>query len=192
MWVDIAPYWTLLTAVPVECTRFTHHWLWWLKTQETQVSAPCLTEFLMDHNQTWHVGWYHPTTPIYCRSGRMHTSCMSEFGLYQARLSAFSPSFSWIFFQLNFNNFFLILICNGPNWRSRTTFTAPNSAAACLFFLFVRSCFHFRYNSVLRSQVTICYFFKLFTLFLPLLRTFHRYIWKCLSVKYIMYIRLNL
>ena len=59
----LPPYWTLLTGVPVGCTRVTHHWLWWLKTQETQVSAPFLTEFLMDHNQTWHVGWYHPTDP---------------------------------------------------------------------------------------------------------------------------------
>ena len=53
-----------LNAVTVGCTGVTHHWLWWLKTLETQVSRPFLTELLMDHNQTWHVGWYyHPTDP---------------------------------------------------------------------------------------------------------------------------------
>ena len=60
----LPPYWTLFTAVPVGCTGVTHHWLWWLKTLETEVSAAFLTEFLMDDHQTWHVGWYcHPTEP---------------------------------------------------------------------------------------------------------------------------------
>ena len=60
--------------------------------------------------------------PIYCRSGRMHTSCMSEFGLYQARLSAFSPSFSWIFFSTKFQYFFF--------WSSSAT--APTDVAGRL------------------------------------------------------------
>ena len=60
----LPPYWTLFTAVPVGCTGVTHHWLWWLKTLETEVSAAFLTELLMDDHQTWHVGWYyHPTEP---------------------------------------------------------------------------------------------------------------------------------
>ena len=60
----LPPYCALLNAVPVGCTGVTHHWLWWLKTLVTEVSRPFLTELLMDHHQTWHVGCYcHPTEP---------------------------------------------------------------------------------------------------------------------------------
>ena len=61
----LPPYWTLFTVVPVRCTGVTHHWLWWLKTLETQVSAPFLTQFSTDHHQTWFVGWYYRPTERY-------------------------------------------------------------------------------------------------------------------------------
>ena len=75
------PYCALLNAVPVGWTRVTHHWLWWLKTLGTEISRPLLTEFFMDHHETWYVGWYCPPTVHYWMPFRSdaHTSHTIDF-----------------------------------------------------------------------------------------------------------------
>jgi hypothetical protein len=60
MWVGIV---TLLNPIYCRSGRMhRRHALLTLMAKE--VSGAFLTELLMDHHQTWHVGWYyHPTEP---------------------------------------------------------------------------------------------------------------------------------
>ena len=117
------PYCALLNAVPVGWTRVTHHWLWWLKTLGTEVSRPFLTEFFMDHHETWYVGWYCPPTVHYWMPLRSdaHESRTIDFGGYkrlkQRFLHHFWQSSWWMITKLDMW-VGITTILTPINWRS--------------------------------------------------------------------------